>query len=47
MGRPSVSEIVAAYNPDAPLAEAWTLPAPWYLDPRVLDLERRTVFSRS
>ena len=47
MARPTISEIITAYNPAAPLAEAWTLPAPWYVDPRVLDLERRTVFSRS
>ena len=47
MAQPSVSEIISAYNPQAPLAEAWTLPAPWYVDPRVLELERQTVFSRS
>ena len=43
----SIREIITDYNPTAPLAEAWTLPAPWYVDPRVLDLERRTVFSSS
>ncbi len=47
MARLSVSEIISAYNPAAPLPEAWTLPAPWYVDPRVLDLERRTVFCRT
>lgn len=43
----SVKEIVDSYDPHAPLAEAWTIPAPWYTDPRITDLERMTVFSRS
>ena len=43
----SVREIIESYNPHASLAEAWTIPAPWYVDPRVWGLERRTVFSRS
>lgn len=43
----SVREIIESYNPHAPLAEAWTIPAPWYVDRRVWDLERRTVFARS
>lgn len=47
MARPPVREIITAYNPAAPLAEAWTPPASWYVDPRVFDLERRTVFSCS
>lgn len=38
---------MAGYNPDAPLPEASTPPASWYIDPRVFDLEKRTVFSRS
>lgn len=44
---PSVREIVESYNPDCPLAEASTIPAPWYVDPRLLNLERRSVFARS
>jgi len=43
----SVREILESYNPQAPLAEASTIPAAWYLDPRILELERRTVFARS
>jgi phenylpropionate dioxygenase-like ring-hydroxylating dioxygenase large terminal subunit len=43
----SIREIIEGYNPHAPLTEAWTIPATWYIDPRVSDLERRTVFSRS
>lgn len=44
---PCVREIIESYNADAPLNEAWTIPASWYMDSRVLDLERRTVFARS
>ena len=43
----SVKQIIESYNPTTPLAEAWTIPATWYVDPRVMDLERRTVFARS
>ena len=45
--KPSLSEIVESYDAAAPLAEAWTIPAPWYVDERVYELERRTVFARS
>src|SRR5512143_3222993 len=40
-------EIVESYNPRALLAEASMPPAAWYIDPRILELERRTVFARS
>jgi choline monooxygenase len=43
----SIRQIIDSYDPDAPLAEAWTIPAAWYVDPRIMELERRTVFSRS
>ena len=43
----AVKEIVETYDPDAPLAEAATPPSSWYVDPRILDLELRTVFARS
>ena len=43
----AVKEIIETYNPDAPLAEASTPPSSWYVDPRILDLELRTVFARS
>ncbi len=42
----TLDEIVASYDPSAPLDEAWTIPASWYVDTRVADLERRTVLSR-
>jgi choline monooxygenase len=41
----SVKEIIESYNPNAPLAEASTPPSSWYVDPRILELERRTVFA--
>jgi choline monooxygenase len=43
----SVKEIIETYNPDAPLAEASTIPSSWYVDPRILELEGSTVFARS
>jgi choline monooxygenase len=43
----SVDQILASYDPLAPLEEASTIPASWYLDPEIAELERRTVFSRS
>ncbi|HVS81275.1 MAG TPA: aromatic ring-hydroxylating dioxygenase subunit alpha [Pyrinomonadaceae bacterium] len=43
----SIKEIINSYNPDAPLAEASTIPAAWYTDGRVFELEKQMVFSRS
>jgi choline monooxygenase len=43
----SVKEIIESYNPNAPLAEALTPPSSWYLDPRVRELERRSVFAHA
>jgi choline monooxygenase len=43
----SVQEILASYNAKAPLAEAHTIPALWYTDSRIAELERLNVFSRS
>jgi choline monooxygenase len=43
----SVKEIIDNYDAGAPLSEAYGPPRAWYLDPRILDLERRTVFARS
>jgi choline monooxygenase len=42
-----IAEIVDTYDRHAPLDRASTIPANWYLDPRILSLERRTVFARS
>ena len=46
-GETPLAEIVSSYDPAAPLADAWTIPASWYVDRRVAELERRTVFSNS
>ena len=43
----SVEQILASYNDKAPLSEAFTIPAPWYVDPRIAELERLSVFSNS
>jgi len=40
-------EIIANYDPESPLAEASTPPSAWYTDPRILELEQRSVFSTS
>ena len=43
----TVQEILAQYDDSAPLAEASTIPSRWYVDPRIAELERQTVFSNS
>jgi phenylpropionate dioxygenase-like ring-hydroxylating dioxygenase large terminal subunit len=45
--RASLAQVVELYDPRAPLEKAWTIPSPWYTDPRIEELERRTVFTRS
>jgi choline monooxygenase len=44
---PSVKDILDSYNAAAPLAEAYTIPAAWYTDKRVADLELQNVFSQN
>jgi choline monooxygenase len=43
----SLREILNLYNPLDRLEEASTIPAPWYFDPRLAELERSSVFSGS
>ena len=43
----SLEQIIAAYRKDSPLERASTIPAAWYTDARVSELERLTVFKRS
>ena len=43
----SLEQILASYNERASLAEASTIPAPWYVDARIAKLESKTVFSKS
>ena len=42
-----INNIINGYDPDAPLAEASTIPASWYTDERFFELEKQTAFSRS
>ena len=43
----SVAEMLAAYNAKAALPDASTIPAPWYVEPRIAELEAQTVFSKT
>lgn len=43
----SVGEILAQYNEQAALPDASTIPAPWYVDARIAELEAQTVFSKT
>ena len=45
--RPSVKTLIESYRPNSTPAQASTPPSNWYTDPRILELEQRTVFSRS
>src|SRR5258708_16171291 len=35
------------YNPQDPLDHAWTIPSPWYFEPRVGELEQESVFAKT
>jgi choline monooxygenase len=43
----SVQQILSSYDDHAPLSEASTIPAPWYVDDRIAELENKTVFSNT
>jgi choline monooxygenase len=43
----SIEQILSSYDDRAPLAQASTIPAAWYVDPRIADLERLSVFSKT
>jgi choline monooxygenase len=43
----SIENILAGYNEHAPLSQASTIPAAWYVDPRIAELERLSVFSKT
>ncbi len=43
----SLKKIINSYDPNNPLEKAWTIPAPWYTDQRIYELEIQTVFARS
>jgi choline monooxygenase len=42
-----LADVVGSYDPALPLERARTIPAAWYVDPRVAELERRRVFTAS
>jgi choline monooxygenase len=42
-----LGNLIGAYDPDAPLSRASTIPSTWYTDARLFQLEQQTVFSRS
>lgn len=41
----SIADLLSMYNPADPLERAWTIPAPWYFDTRITQLERESVFA--
>jgi choline monooxygenase len=43
----SIDQILSAYDDRAPLAQASTIPAAWYVDPRIAELERLNVFGKT
>ena len=43
----TLRDILTAYDADAPLEEASTIPGPWYVDARIAELEATAVFSRT
>jgi choline monooxygenase len=43
----SIEEILASYDERAPLSRASTIPAAWYTDPRIADLERQNVIGKT
>lgn len=42
-----LDKIVHSYNPRAPLAQAYTIPASWYTDSRIASLEKHAIFYRT
>src|ERR1044071_6861548 len=43
----SLEQVLAASDATAPTERAWTIPASWYTDPRIAELERRAMWSRT
>ncbi len=43
----SLHDILAAYDDEAPLEQAYTIPAAWYVDDRIAGLEATNVFGRT
>jgi choline monooxygenase len=45
--QPSIEQILSSYDDRAPLSQASTIPATWYVDPRIAEIERLSVFSKT
>jgi choline monooxygenase len=43
----SIEKILSSYDDRAPLSQAFTIPSSWYTDPRIAELERWNVFSKT
>jgi choline monooxygenase len=43
----TLQQIIESYNPNASLDQAYTIPASWYIDESLYDLELQTVFSKN
>jgi choline monooxygenase len=43
----SIEQILSSYDDHASLSQASTIPAAWYVDPRIAELERFNVFSKT
>ncbi len=43
----TVEQILSAYDEHSPLSRASTIPAAWYVDPRIAELERQSVFGKT
>src|SRR5215471_16610995 len=43
----SLHDILGSYDDNAPLKEAFTIPASWYVDERLAELERQNVFGHT
>lgn len=43
----SLEHLLSLYDDTAPLSRAYTIPAAWYTDPRIAELERLSVFSKT
>ena len=43
----SLHQILDSYDDQASLSDASTIPAPWYVDPRIYELEQQAVFSKT
>jgi len=43
----SIAQILSGYDSSSPLSRAYTIPASWYVDPRIAEIERQNVFSRT